>query len=248
MNENIYYVYFLIDPRDGTPFYIGKGSGDRLYDHFKGKNLQGNKNKIKEDKIKKIKSVGLEPLAQIHKDNMLEQDAYDLETSLIKHYGKIVDGTGILTNVCDDNRPPNRTGKLHTESTKELMSKLATGRVFTDEHLENLSKSHVGIVYGPPSQTTRDKISDSLIGKQCCPFKPLVCVETGEIFQNATMFEQYLKQNKLHQGQKHNSWRKRIKRDDYFICPTNNLTYKFLKVFKIKISQTWINSIIHILI
>ena len=28
-----YYVYMLIDPRDDRPFYVGKGVGNRIFDH-----------------------------------------------------------------------------------------------------------------------------------------------------------------------------------------------------------------------
>ena len=30
-----YYIYKLIDPRTGKPFYIGKGKGNRLHQHEK---------------------------------------------------------------------------------------------------------------------------------------------------------------------------------------------------------------------
>ena len=33
-NELNYYVYRLIDPRDGSTFYIGKGKGNRIFDHI----------------------------------------------------------------------------------------------------------------------------------------------------------------------------------------------------------------------
>lgn len=30
-----YYVYMLIDPRDDRPFYVGKGVGNRIFNHVK---------------------------------------------------------------------------------------------------------------------------------------------------------------------------------------------------------------------
>ena len=57
-----YYVYQLVDPRNGLPFYVGKGTGDRAYQHTKFKD--GNQNPYKERKIKNILKAGLEPLVE----------------------------------------------------------------------------------------------------------------------------------------------------------------------------------------
>ena len=32
---NIFYVYELVDPRDGSCFYVGSGKKNRMFDHVK---------------------------------------------------------------------------------------------------------------------------------------------------------------------------------------------------------------------
>ena len=35
IKELNYYVYRLIDPRNGETFYVGKGKGNRVFEHLK---------------------------------------------------------------------------------------------------------------------------------------------------------------------------------------------------------------------
>ena len=51
-----WYVYLLSDPITQEIFYVGKGKGNRVFDHFKLK-----QNDEKSDKIKEIQSKGKEP-------------------------------------------------------------------------------------------------------------------------------------------------------------------------------------------
>ena len=54
-----YYVYRLIDPRNGQTFYVGKGKGNRIFNHLKcAIDYYADNNAIDDDsnKLKTIKT------------------------------------------------------------------------------------------------------------------------------------------------------------------------------------------------
>ena len=85
-----YYVYRLIDPRDSSTFYVGKGHGNRVFDHIKaimnGQNLHSSKN----NKLKDIISSGLTPEYIIHRHGMDELTALEVEGALIDAYPNLL--------------------------------------------------------------------------------------------------------------------------------------------------------------
>jgi len=91
---NFYYVYALKDPRSSPaqPFYVGKGTGSRAYDH-----LVTPDRTRKYARIKTILDAGARPLVDILVEDLTEAQALRLEAELISAFGT-EDTGGLLTN------------------------------------------------------------------------------------------------------------------------------------------------------
>ena len=108
-----YYVYQYKDPTTHLPFYVGKGTNQRMFFHLK-ETYENTSNVFKWAHIQGLRNKGLEPVIEVIADNLSEVDAYTLEEALIKKYGrKGLDPSGILTNRCESNRPPTQSGPSH---------------------------------------------------------------------------------------------------------------------------------------
>jgi hypothetical protein len=139
-----YYVYSYSDPETLLPFYIGKGTGDRLNSHLR-ETKDSTDNKRKFNKIQKLIKTGLYPIISIIKDELSEEEAYILEAQLISQYGrKGYDPNGILLNICTDNRPPSWKGKHLTEEHKRKISESEKGKFVSKETCQKISKSNKG--------------------------------------------------------------------------------------------------------
>ena len=77
------YVYLYIDPRDGKPFYIGKGRGNRLFTH-----LGDTSENEKVARIAEIREAGLEPQIDILRYGLSDSEARLVEAAAIDLYGK----------------------------------------------------------------------------------------------------------------------------------------------------------------
>ena len=86
-----YYVYRLIDPRNGETFYIGKGNHNRVFSHMemelKFDNISDNKNEDEFTEkfkiLREIRNEGLKPMHIIHRHGMNEEEAFEVEAALI---------------------------------------------------------------------------------------------------------------------------------------------------------------------
>ena len=91
---NIYFVYALIDPRDGSIFYIGKGKNNRPYRHLeeakKTNEINKGQNPYKIRKIRNILAAGYETydVIYLHK-NLTEKEAFELEIKEIASHNNL---------------------------------------------------------------------------------------------------------------------------------------------------------------
>jgi hypothetical protein len=91
-----FYVYRLIDPRNGETFYVGKGRGNRVFSHANG-DIEVDSLTEKTSRILEIKLTGLEIAHVIHRHGMDEKTAFEVEAALIDAYSgltNIMDGHG----------------------------------------------------------------------------------------------------------------------------------------------------------
>lgn len=132
-----FYVYAYLR-KDGTPYYIGKGTGRRAW-HKHTINPPKDKSRI----------VMIET-------SLSNVGALAIERRLIQWYGRKDNGTGILRNmtdggegssgriVSDETRSRMRNTKRinpMSESAREKLRRVNTGKVWTAEALEKRSKS-----------------------------------------------------------------------------------------------------------
>lgn len=90
--SDCFYVY-MYTHIDGSPYYIGKGKGNRMY--------ASHKHRRNEDLLPRTNGILDKTRITVIQDQLTEKDAHLLESKLICKYGRLDLGTGILHNKTD---------------------------------------------------------------------------------------------------------------------------------------------------
>jgi hypothetical protein len=83
VQELQYYVYMLTDPTGRKPFYIGKGTANRVFNHLAFALSETDERNLKYDKIRGIQSSGLQVEHVIVRHGLTEKGALQIEAALI---------------------------------------------------------------------------------------------------------------------------------------------------------------------
>lgn len=138
----IYYVYAYLR-KNGTPYYIGKGKGRRAWEKHR-------------------KTLPPPHSVVILERNLSEIGALAIERRLIRWYGRVDIGTGILLNCSDGGdgarQGPSTRKKMSDAARKRLenpewLASLKTRAKMTEEKREKLRKASLSNKSTPPLQT-----------------------------------------------------------------------------------------------
>ncbi|MBU1319976.1 MAG: hypothetical protein KKG33_05925 [candidate division Zixibacteria bacterium] len=100
-----FYVYTLSDPKTGEVFYVGKGTGNRLFAHI-NEAIEKSIESDKLDRIQQIHASGRSVKYEIIRHGLSEEGAYEVESALIDFIG-----LSRLTNIDAGHGTDNR-GKM----------------------------------------------------------------------------------------------------------------------------------------
>jgi len=77
-----FYVYALIKPITNVPFYVGKGKGNRVFEHIESDGVNTS-SKLKYETIREIRAAGNKVKHIIIRHGLTEKAAFELESAII---------------------------------------------------------------------------------------------------------------------------------------------------------------------
>lgn len=212
----MYYIYSYLR-EDYSPYYIGKGKNKRAY--VKGRN---------EVRPPKDKSR-----VRILKDNLTEQEAFEVEKLYILMFGRKDNRTGILRNKTDGG--DGVSGRVDSEETRRKKSISLTGRKVSQATCEKLRQNALGKTLSPES---RMKLSQKLKGRKCTEEHKRKVSEAKKGFRHTEEAKRKISENK--KGKKHTQeWKDRMAIISKSHAKPHRITFNDGRVIEVKNIQDW---------
>jgi hypothetical protein len=132
-----YYVYFLKDPDSKLPFYIGKGVGNRVFDHLNCA-LTSETESLKYDKIRNIQETGKTVQHIIVRHSLSEREAFEIEATIIDIFNYL--GTN-LTNLVSGQRSIEK-GLMTTDEIIRLYNAAPLTSIASNCMIININRNY----------------------------------------------------------------------------------------------------------
>lgn len=125
-----YYIYCLIDPRDGNIFYVGKGVGNRVFHHALGSLQETETPSDKIALIREIHKSGNQPVYYILRHNIqTDKQAFEYEAMAIDLLSLVKPSQQPLTNI----QGGTHSSEVGLMSLSELKRKYDAQELKTDK-------------------------------------------------------------------------------------------------------------------
>lgn len=148
-------IYVLLDPRPNKNrvFYVGKSTSQRVKTRFnEHRTLSRGGSLYKDNKIKSIQNDGFNIEYKVIKENLSEEEAFDLEVKLIK----------ILKYLCGfeltNGNDGGKGGLLGRKHTEEMKNELTKQRTADKNPMFGKIPWNKGVA---PSEETKNKIKEA---------------------------------------------------------------------------------------
>ena len=136
-----YYVYLLINPETKTPFYVGKGEGNRVFDHL-DEAKQGKKGTDKLDEIQAILKKNKTVDHVIVRHGLNEKTAYQIEASLIDTFRYIPSFNDFVSGNIQGGMNSIENGLMSSEEVKRKYNAIPLNSIPADTIIININSSY----------------------------------------------------------------------------------------------------------
>ena len=136
-----YYVYLLINPDTKTPFYVGKGEGNRVFDHLNDAK-QGKRGTDKLDQIQAILKKNKTVDHVIVRHGLNEKTAYQIEASLIDTFRYIPSFNDFVSGNIQGGMNSIENGLMSSEEVKRKYNAIPLNSIPADTIIININSSY----------------------------------------------------------------------------------------------------------